>query len=77
MVWTRWLEAYIAFQAHQRDVDKLARLSDHLLADIGLRRDQLDSLRYTPPTAAPRAPERRAPAERRLGVVRPSLEGCG
>ena len=42
---TAWIERLVAYYSHQRSVDKLSLLSDHLLADIGLRRDQLDALR--------------------------------
>jgi hypothetical protein len=79
MFGTHWLQALIASNAHQRDVDKLAQLSDHLLADIGLRRDQLEALRLETPKAAM---DRAAFVERRFGRraeigVRASLEGCG
>ena len=74
---TRWLNTLFAFAAHQRDVDKLARLSDHLLADIGLRRDQLDALRCEPVRLTLAEP--RVPAGRGQGKValRPHLQGCG
>jgi ArsR family transcriptional regulator len=59
---------------YRRDalVSKLDRLSDHLLEDIGLRRDELDLLRL--PSAKVRA--------KKVGFVpsragRPSLQGCG
>ena len=66
----RWREALL--------VTYLLRLSDHQLADIGLRRDQLqpDGIRDLdlPPLRPKRAPAR--PALRR-GAIRPSLQGCG
>jgi hypothetical protein len=79
MFGTHWLQVLFAQRAHQRDVDKLARLSDHLLADIGLRRDQLEALRLETPKA-PR--DRSAPARRRFSRpaevgVQVSLKGCG
>ena len=71
----RWLRQWLAFHAHQRDVDALARMSDHLLEDIGLRRDQLHALRLQPLEIErrPRAPIGRA----RPAGFRPSLKGCG
>ena len=54
----------------------LSRLNDHLLADIGLRRDQLqpDGI-HDLDVQVPRRPAPRRPARRT--VVRPSLQGCG
>jgi uncharacterized protein YjiS (DUF1127 family) len=74
MRWTSWLEALVAFHARQREVDALARLDDRLLRDIGLRRDQLDSLRIEPLALPAGAPAARAFAP--LGG-RPALKGCG
>ncbi len=63
--------ALLAFLARQREIDRLQAMSDRLLAEIGLRRDQLDLQRMT----AEKAPRER----RRRGsfAVRPSLQGCG
>ena len=55
----------------EADVRELSALSDHLLADIGLRRDQLASLRL-PATQPARAPE---PVVAR--AHRPELQICG
>ena len=57
-------------------VASLSRLSDHLLADAGFRRDQLqpDGIRDLD-VQVPRRPEPRRPLRR--AVVRPSLQGCG
>ncbi len=51
---------------------KLSLLSDHLLDDLGLRRDQLDSL-GSAPTKAPKTKAGFAPRR----TARPSLQGCG
>lgn len=53
-------------------VRRLDLLSDHLLDDIGIRRDQLDLLRLRPAKVS----------GKNLGsatglAVRPSLQGCG
>ena len=67
--WVRW-----AVDSYQRQalVEQLQRLSDHLLDDVGLRRDQLDEMLLPPskPSAA------REKAVARL-APRPSLQGCG
>ena len=55
-----------------RLVGDLHRMDDHLLQDIGLRRDQLDLLRL-PPAPSPLGVLRPAVAP----VARPSLQGCG
>lgn len=67
--WVGW-----AIDSYQRQalVEQLQRLSDHLLDDVGLRRDQLDEMLLPPPT--PPAPREKAVA--RL-ATRPSLQGCG
>lgn len=54
-------------------VAKLNLLSDHLLEDMGLRRDQLDLLRL-PPAQAPASTIGYAPPR---AAARPSLQGCG
>lgn len=77
MTLNEWLASLFAFHARQRQVDALARLSDHLLDDIGLRRDQLDALRLDPPE-----PVRNGRSVRiDRGFVefpgRASLKGCG
>lgn len=53
-------------------VDGLNRMSDHLLQDVGLRRDQLDLLRRRP-TSPPRDMTRSGSR----GLTRPILRGCG
>lgn len=68
-----------ALRRHYREtilVATLSRLNDHLLADIGLRRDQLqpDGI-HGLDVEVPRRPEPRQPVRRT--VVRPSLQGCG
>lgn len=67
-----WLQDLVAGVRRDALVGDLHRLSDHLLDDIGLRREQLDLLRLKPPAVAePRAARVRRP------VARPSLQGCG
>lgn len=57
----------------EADFRELSALSDHLLADIGLRRDQLPALRLSAPKLTPaRAPERAVAAG-----YRPELLPCG
>ena len=78
---TAWIERLITYYSRQRSVDKLSLLSDHLLADIGLRRDQLDALRLDDAEAEPR-PVDRARIQTSFGLWRypeaqPRLRGCG
>jgi uncharacterized protein YjiS (DUF1127 family) len=54
----------------EADYRELDALSDHLLADIGLRRDQLPALRLTAPKPPTRGPEPAA-------AYRPELLTCG
>ena len=70
-VWD-WLSEMRAYVERQAFVDRLMRLSDRDLNDIGLRRDQLDALRLAP-LRSPRA-RRRSKSTR---AVSPSLQGCG
>lgn len=57
----------------EADFRELNALSDHLLTDIGVRRDQLPALRLTASQPAPaRAPEPTAAAG-----YRPELLPCG
>ena len=53
-------------------VEKMRRMDDRLLDDIGLRRDQLDLL-LRPRTI----PVQRHGAVRPSPAIRPSLQGCG
>ena len=76
-----WIGRLVAYYSRQRSVDKLSLLSDHLLADMGLRRDQLDALRLDDAEAEPR-PVDGARIQTSLGVWRypeaqPRLRGCG
>ena len=66
-----WWRNMIEDARRQSMVRQLDLLSDHLLDDMGLRRDQLDLLRLRPARAAEKM------AFRADHVVRPSLEGCG
>jgi uncharacterized protein YjiS (DUF1127 family) len=52
------------------DIRALEKLSDHQLADIGLRRDQLFTIE-----AEPRDDDRNRP--RREPIYRPGFEPCG
>ncbi len=72
-----WLQQWLAFYAQQRSVDRLARMSDHLLEDIGLRRDQLDGLRLLTPDLATDRQKRRALAGSPPARLQTSLKGCG
>jgi uncharacterized protein YjiS (DUF1127 family) len=56
----------------EADFRELSALSDHLLTDIGLRRDQLPALRLEAPQAPARTPEPAAAA-----AYRPELMHCG
>jgi hypothetical protein len=53
-------------------VDRMRQFNDHLLEDIGLRRDQLDVLILHPQMAR----IERAGFGRRRQAVRPFLQGC-
>jgi uncharacterized protein YjiS (DUF1127 family) len=55
----------------EADFRELSALNDHLLADIGLRRDQLPILRLKAPLVADAAEATLAP------VYRPELVHCG
>jgi len=82
---SEWLGEWLAFRAHQRNVDRLAVLSDHLLEDIGLRRDQLETLRLRTHEVLPETagtynrPVRGRQASRSAASrgVQTSLKGCG
>lgn len=73
------------FYRRQAEVDHLERFDDHLLADIGLRREQLDLLRIEGVKRVPQPTEQRtaileAGAHRNIRLkpaARPSLQGCG
>ena len=67
-----WMRDLVERSRRRTPLDKLGSLSDHLLDDLGLRRDQLDALDAAPP----KAPERTAGVARRR-AARPSLQGCG
>jgi Domain of unknown function (DUF1127) len=77
---TAWIERLVAYYSHQRSVDKLSLLSDHLLADMGLRRDQLDALRLAD-AGGERSPVDGAPIRTsfrwRYSEGQPGLRGCG
>ena len=62
---------------HERRVlaKELLRLNDHLLADIGLRRDQVGNGFGPIEDEPPRVPFRRSAVTH--GRVNPSLQGCG
>jgi uncharacterized protein YjiS (DUF1127 family) len=55
----------------EADFRELNALSDHLLTDIGLRRDQLPALRLEAPQPA------RAPEPAVAAAFRPELMPCG
>lgn len=55
----------------EADFRELSALNDHLLADIGLRRDQLETLRLKASLVAD------APDATRAPVYRPELVHCG
>ena len=55
----------------EADFRELSALNDHLLADIGLRRDQLPILRLKAPVAAD------GPIATEAPVYRPELVHCG
>lgn len=67
-----WLSGIADHFARQVFVDRLGRLSDRQLDDIGLRRDQLDSLRLPSERGAsthlPSTP---------MKAAHQSLQGCG
>ena len=76
-----WIGRLVAFYSRQCSVDKLSLLSDHLLADMGLRRDQLDALRLDD-AEAERRPVDGARIQTSFGLWRypeaqPRLRGCG
>lgn len=66
------IAAFIDGLRRDRLVAELRRMDDHLLRDVGLRRDQLDLLRLP---RAPSPPGLLRPA--RAPASRPSLQGCG
>ena len=66
------IDAIIDGIRRDRLVAELRRMDDHLLQDVGLRRDQLDLLRIA---RAPSSPGLLRPAG--PPVSRPSLQGCG
>jgi hypothetical protein len=78
---TGWIGRFVADYSRQRDVDRLSLLSDHLLGDIGLRRDQLDALRLDAAEAEPRpvdgAPFRTSSRLWQYSGAQPRLRGCG
>jgi hypothetical protein len=78
---TGWIGRLVADYSRQRDVDKLSLLSDHLLEDIGLRRDQLDALRLDDAEAEQRpvdgARYRTSSRLWRYSDAQPRLRGCG
>ena len=57
----------------EADFRELSALSDHLLTDIGLRRDQLPALRLAAPQPAPA----HAPEPTVAAAYRPELMPCG
>jgi hypothetical protein len=78
---TDWIGRLFAYYSRQRSVDKLSLLSDHLLEDIGLRRDQLDALRLDD-AVAERSPVDGARIRTSFGLWQYSdeqtrLRGCG
>ena len=72
MAWRRW-------HREVRLAAALMRLSDHHLADIGLRRDQLqpDGIHALDLPQRPRLLSKRPAGRRRGTAIRPSLQGCG
>ena len=71
-----FLRAVLETQQRAELVVRLSRMDDHLLADIGLRRDQLESVILLPAASTPVRAQRREAASRQ-GASRPSLQGCG
>ena len=57
-------------------ISEALRLNDHLLEDIGLRRDQLQPDGIHELDSPPRPRAARQPTVRR-GVIAPALQGCG
>lgn len=74
---TRTLATFRRRYREKQLVTTLLSLDDHLLADAGFRRDQLqpDGIRELDALPRPR-PMARRPA-RRAAPVRPFLQGCG
>ncbi len=71
-----WLNAARRRHREKALVGRLLKLNDHLLQDIGLRRDQLQPDGIRELDVAPlRTSARRAPIRRPLRY--PSLQGCG
>jgi uncharacterized protein YjiS (DUF1127 family) len=63
--------------ARKRLLDSLSQLDDHLLMDIGLRRDQLETVMLNAPDAW--IEEKPVAKQRTISARRPqsSLQGCG
>ena len=75
----RWFADWRQWRRDVRRAATLMRLSDHHLADIGLRRDQVqpDGIHALDLPPRPRALAKRPRAPRRGAAIRPSLQGCG
>ena len=74
----QWMSTWQAWRREARLAAELSRLSDHHLADIGLRRDQIqpDGIHALDLLPRPRSPSR-PHAPRRTPAIRPSLQGGG
>ncbi|MCW6508506.1 DUF1127 domain-containing protein [Lichenifustis flavocetrariae] len=74
---TRWLLSEWRLHQERQLVRRLLLLDDHLLKDLGLRREQLQPDGIHQVDVAPATAVWRARHQTRAGMTRTSLQGCG